>query len=645
MPQSPAARRTAVSIAIAALLALVALAVWWANHADALRPAAPDAPRTAAARPSHAEPHSAEPDPVRDPAAPDAATALVAEAAIDLDHPFAFALDVRIVDAFGLPVPDAEVFLAPPLCGFSRWREATDRRGHAAVQWRGRLREMPVQIAVLAYGVIQPIRQFQVVADEPQHVCLVARGTAQDEKTLQYLRERSYLDLEHDRRRVAYQRERLRRTDDLDLLCGRRLALFSTFDCQNCHEPSLVGTYATLARSGLMTRGLHPHAVFQDLRHAPSPEEAKAEEVARVAELSQRRHTMASDDLRPGEEDAEPGKAMVSGQMRNPDGKPAALVAVAALGEHGELLARTMTNTSGTYRLGPLDPGAVALVAGGGDGGQAQTLQQLLAGDGNRWNADLIASGRLRGVARGENGGVLAGWRVEIDGLRGEWADATTTDESGAFAFTGLTAACEALLWPVDSDLELPVVYGRTALPDGLPIALALDAAVPTRGRLRVHVAWSKQQSLNLDARLCQLDTGRVAQLAALQQDAALELGGLPAGPYQLAIGSPVTGWIDCGVTQIDGRGLWDLGEVVPRRPGTVHVRLPRDVDSFADVEHAFYRRTPAVDVQAAERPLGPDRVSLPAGELVFVWRHPDLHTRLVNVVSDAVVELDLREP
>lgn len=648
-------RRTLV-LGLAAVLAVLAIALFWNGAEPELRPlprqGAKDATATEIAPP---------PSEAGDAAARDIVAASEPPVDIgpvvepDLAHPHELALDLRLVDAFGLPVPGANVFLAPPQCGFSRWPEATDARGQVALRWHARTQEMAVQVAVLAFGVAQPIRQLTVTTYDPSRLTMVVRGKPQDERAIEELRQRSPEDRWRDAQSVK--NDRLRRRDELDVLCGRSLVLFKPLDCTNCHDASRVGTYATLARAGLIVRGVHPFSMFQDLRRdaedAPAvtdqPEAtAKTEDPAPPRKTARERFLERQRDLlaRAPEDAFEPTSAFVLGRVRNPDGSPAALVAVAALDATGGLLQKTLTNTNGAYRLGPLAPGQVSLFAGGDFGGDTSTLKTLVSGDENRWDCDLVRIGALVGRALGENGGVLAGWHVEFEGLRGELADIATTGKDGTFAFSGITAAGQCLLWPADEDLKLPVVHGRTALPDCPPMLFSLDAAVPTRGRLRVHVAWPQRKPLMLDVRVCQLESGRVAQLTPLLQDEGFELGGLCPGPYQVQLGSAATGWVDCGITHVDGRGLWDLGKVAPRAPGSVRVRLPAGVKRLAELDHGFYRRTPAVDVLAAEREDPAGTVLVPAGELVFVWRSAGaVHARSLQVASDATVDLDLREP
>jgi hypothetical protein len=556
----------------------------------------------------------------------------------DLDHPFAFAIELRFIDTHGLPVPDVRVFLAPSLCGFSLWPEASDARGEIHMGWRGRQRSMALQVAVVAHGVLQPMRHFELVADSTRQWTMVVQGKQQDAQALAKMRARTEQGLREDTWRVKLERDqravrqgRLQRSDDLDVLCGRSLLLFQSFHCTNCHTQSQVGVYATLARSGVMSAGLHPFTRFQ------GPREAKRDKVAKASP----KKIVPPTATAAGPTRA--SQAYVVGTVLAADGRPAALVSVACLDARGGLVAQTTTSTAGSYRLGPMAPGAVTLLAGGDQEGDVRTILVVLAGDENQWHCHLIRSGVVAGHARDENGGVLREWRVEFEGLKGEWADLAMTGQDGRFAMAAVARARACVLWAPDGELRRPVVHGRVALPDATPVAFVLDAAAPTRARLRVHPSVANGAAVQVEARVLQIESGRVAPMTPTGFDDTCEIGGLCAGGYRVEVGADTLGWLCCPTVQIDGRGVWDLGSVQLPTPGRVRLRLPDGIP-LSGLEHGFYRRTPDVDVLAAPRTLPDGTLQLPVGDYVLVWRaHEQRHAVALQVDAERVRDVDLR--
>jgi hypothetical protein len=528
-----------------------------------------------------------------------------------LEHPFAYRLDLRLVDAFGLPVPGAMAFAAPPLCGFSLWPQLSDGRGIVRLRWRGRLTRMQLQVVVLVWGVLQPIRVFDLDAERTHSPVMVVRGREQSEEVLERLRQRTPGAVQEDAMKVR--RGRLRRNDELDVVCGRTLLLFRDFDCTSCHEQSRISHYATLARCGVMVPSLHPSAMFADLRQGSLNDEQRRE----------RQHLLDQSEQAPEARAEGPAAhAFVRGTVREASGRPAVQVPVAWLGDDGALRKRTLTGADGRYRLGPVAAGFLTLCAGGGDGGDARVGIVVNDGDDTPCDFHLTRTSVVTGSAHDENGGVLADWRVEYENYQGDWADLAQTHKDGTFAIPSVPGLGQLLLWPGDADLRLPVQYGRAAIPEGAAVAFWLDPAMPTRARLRLRTPSAARAEVlpAVDARLFQLDTARAAMLPALGWDNLFELGGLPAGPYRIEVGAPLCGWIDCGVRHVDGRGLWDMGNVSLPVPGRVRLRTPGGLSSPLASEHACYRRTEAVDI--LEQGLERDNVlTLPPGEHLLLWR------------------------
>lgn len=610
----PALRRSHLVAAVLLLLALAALvrcsldgeAAPPVEPAPAAVPApamSPDAPESLVARAAAVAGDAAE---VAAAAPPDA----------DLTHPFAFELVVAVRDEFGLPVPDAIVFAAPPLCGFARWPEPTDARGRAVLTFRARVRVLSVEVAVIAWGVLQQMRLVRAEADVPARLAIVAQGARQSADVVASVAARTEPELRQAVRAVQWssrrRRGKLQRRDELDVLCGRTQILFQPFVCVDCHERSEVRAYETFARCGPMRPGLHPDASFCDL--------AVAGGAATDAPKPTDRNEGPDLVVRPPGAGAKETTS-VQGVVQRGDGAPAVDVPVAWLDRDGALRRATRTDTRGRFVLEPVAIGALELVAGGSAIGSARGLCVTVPGFPVDWSCTLERTSVVRGEARDAAGDPLVGWRVEFVRAEGDWAAVATTDSAGRFVFNDVPGGGDCLLWPQEGDLRLPVVYGRTALVDATPVVLALDRDQPTRARLVVHAGPPAGFAhVPIEARVQQLDSGRVAALEPLGHEDAFALEGLPAGSYRVELGAPGLGWVETGVVTIDGRGLWDLSRVHFAAPGRVRFRSPTGARSPLAGEHAFYRRTAAADVRVEGRRDEGGDVWFAAGEHVVVW-------------------------
>jgi len=566
---------------------------------------------------------------------------------VDLSHPFPFALDVRVKDRFALPVDDAMVFVAPPSCGFTLWPERTDARGELRVEWSGRGRAMDLQVAVIAWGVLQPIRNVRCEADRTAQVAFAVRGSRQSEEVVASHRALAQKPV-HERavgnwemqRQLRRQRAagRLQREDELDILCGRTQLLFQqVFVCADCHQPGRVQPYSMLARAGTWNVSLHPSSGFHDLRERKL--DPKAEQSRREA----------ADASQPDEDEpparARRARGKVKGVVTDADGNAVSGVPVALLGEGGVVRKQTTTGADGDYVLDALPTGTVDLRAGGGSAGVATAAVMTAPRHATQCNFRLERSSAVRGVVVDADDRRLTQWRVELTRSEGDWASWATTDRDGAFSFSGVPGAAQCLLWPRDQEAALPIVYGDSALVGATPVRLALRHDNPTRARLRVRPVLPEEfDHMNVDARLVQVDTGFVAQVRPFPFERALELTLLPPGPYRLQIGAPGLGWVHYDAIWLDGRGLHDCGSVLLPRPGRVRVRAVEGYASPLDGTHAFYRRTEAVDVRVAAAKVDgfPDVRRLPPDDYVLVWREAegDVRAQAVRVASGLLSEL-----
>lgn len=616
----------------AMLLVLCALIAWCWPGDEAAPPSLPDAPTTgeqlaatvtAVAGDTAVERSmlaAAPPEP--EPSAP-----------VDLEHAFAFELDLRLQDAFGLPVANALVFAAPINCGFSLWPEPANALGMTRLRWRGKEHSMRVHIAVMAWGILQPMRLLSLEAGKPQRLAMAIVGKLQSDDVIDRLQRRSSEDLQWDTWRVRA--GRMKERDELDVLCGRSQFLFQEFHCNNCHDKSRTADYATLSRCGDMRSGLHPQATFCDLNAAAVGDD----------EIGKRQRLLA----RSGEENgqvrnAQRGNCNIYGTVRDSAGERVAGVPIVWLDKSGAVRRRTMSNTSGHYQLDAVDTGTLDVRAGGGDQGEALGTVLTISGLAVEWHPVLTVNSTVRGRAVDETGGVLAGWRVEFERLERDWADVAEVRADGSFVFTAAPGMGQCLLWPEGKQLGLPVVFDQLALPEGPPVVMALDVHRPTRARLRLRpVLPANARWAQVETRVTQLETGRTTRMRPSGRDEVFEVDGLAPGAYLIEVGAPVLGWADARTVDVDGRGLWDLGPVALPPPGRVRIVTTGEQKSPLRQEHAFCRRTPQLDVQEAYRSGDDGTLLLAAGEHILLWRDQHgLHSVAFSLVSGGLTEIQI---
>ena len=623
--------------AVALLLVALGLWVWWSWAGDEMPP--PIVEEVASGEPMPTAPlvvgadierqatfEYSEPEPIDFGDEP---------ADAELDHPHAFSLQVHVRGPFGLPVDDAQVFVAPELAGFSLWPEDT-HAGRVQVRWRGRERVMQMQVAVMAWGVLQPMRSITVEADVVAHIAFQATGKQQSLASLTRLAEVSERELQRDYREVMRaQRQRRQRLDHLDMTCGRTMVMFKFYRCIECHEETEVAAYAPIARSGTMVPGLHPGSRFEDLReHGLRGKQLEDRKKALRDQLERR----GLDDLKGREGQV----AQLTGRVVAKDGQVAAGVPVAWIGEEGAVLRATTTDSRGRYELGPVPGGNLRLVAGGGPLGAVDALVQVAPTGTTVWNFDLLTDRFVAGRVLDEGGDPLRNWRVELVRDISGWAMLTHTDKDGGFAAYGVPGPVQCLVWPQEKTSAFPVIFGLEALVDASMLQLRLRSDHPIRGRLRARASLPPgYEQARIDARVTQLETGRVAQMDAFGFRNEFVAEPLAPGKYRVQFGAPGFGW---AVREefVDGRGLWDLGDLYLPAAGKVRLqRLPGAPDVLADA-HAFYRRTPAVDVRV-EYDLQDGVVVLPPGRHVLVWRTTgEVRAREFEVISGAVIDVPI---
>ncbi|MCB9877157.1 MAG: carboxypeptidase regulatory-like domain-containing protein [Planctomycetes bacterium] len=633
-------RTIATRVLSGALLVLLTAIWWWSSAGDEepqaptpavidARPSPPTAPEQGAGveRTMLAEEPPRAPEPTSPPP-PD----------VDLDHAWQHQLALRFVDRYGLPVPDATAYVAPPGCALARWPDPTDARGELIITFAAKQRTVQLSLTAMAWGETQAVQRFECDAEHPAERTLVLRGKAQTQDALEHVRRRDLRDLQRDASRVQEDSRRSDRAsrDELDILCGRSQFLFRMFECVMCHDQSRLQRHAALAQAPTAATQLHPHARFWEpvatvgalelaMQRERRPPEPEAEAAARQRRLP-------------------PRGTQLWGSVRDARGKPAADQPVVALAADGAVLHRTLTDARGRYRIDGLQPGPVRLAAGGAEQGRTETVLEI-AGERQSWDCRLELQSVVRGVVRDPQGQPLVGWLVEFERDDGRHADLTATDADGRFLFPDAFGQGTCRLWRGDGSDALPVRYGAVALPDSTPLPFDLAAGVPVRARLRVSPLLPPRYGrATVDVRVTQLETGCSAPMPPLNVDDAFEIEGLPPGPYLVEFGVPVLGIVETGPVHVDGRGLWDLGRISLAAPGRVHVVPATGEPSPLDGEFAFYHRTDAFDVRATTRQLSDDLHEIRAGHHLLLWR-ADGVVRAVEFDVQAGITTTLRVP
>lgn len=637
LPHELVLRRRLLRLSVLLVLGLVGYCVW--PHTEMPRPPAPLGPKVAKGV-AKAQGEQANPAPV-----PIQRSAEAPQEQADLSLPIEFRLLVQVVDPFGLPQPDAHVFVAPPQCGFALAPDPTDELGQVVLKLHGRTTKLSLWLAVMAHGVIEPLRFVELTADATTHIVLPARGELQDTTELERMLDagaaavdlhawlqllRSQAALEQHAAGDPLKRGRLDRRDPLDFTCGRSLSLFRNLDCSGCHQDNRTASFAALQWARALLPRTGSVSPFADLRTAPpSDEEMASRRKALQVPTEEERQRMllaATGADRTG---------MVEGRVRDAQDREAGFVPVAWVDVHGRLRARTLTDEFGWYRLLLPAGERCGLVCNGQGHGQGFATAVAVGGGLVRCDLRLLAKGLVQGTARDVRGDPLVKWRVELDGgIHG--TGLTTTQENGSFTFAQLGAPARLLLWPLEADLRLPVSQSELVLPDSPPVTLRLTEASPARARLRLRaILPAGHERARVEMRVLQESTGRGAHLVHNGIDDAFELQGLTAGHYRGEIGAQGLGWIPFGPVYLDGRGLWDFGSFAFPRPGRLRLQVAEGTTSPLQLPHAIWRRGEAVDVAVDARPVGEDAVSLPPGRYALAYAENGvMQTREFTIVT-----------
>jgi len=551
----------------------------------------------------------------------------------DLSLPHAFELEVRVTDAFGLPVPDAHLFAAPPECAFGLVPTPTDARGYVQFSCRGRRPELRLWIAVLARGVIEAMQVVALDSSQPAVVAVLARGEIRESTELEKLMAAGmteealarFRERQQQRRQelgpgseTLIRRGKLRRRDGYDMICGRSILLFDGMACLTCHDPARVQAYHPFEFARDLSVGMHGATPFADLRRSrPNADER----TQRERRLAVRKAPDAEEWQRRLARRTEQDLGRVHGQIRTPDGDSPGIVPIAWVDERGALRFRAMTDAAGRYGIELPAGNAHRLIAGGGGDGRASTYVVPVTGLDVEQDFTLERTLEIRGIATDEHGAPLSDWRVTFFNEHEPRAAMALTRDDGSFLVLPIGVAGRCLLWPRDPDLWLPVLATHVDSSNGRRLKLQLPAEPPTRAHLRLRAGLPPGfVAAAVEMRLLQVDTGFATHLIRTGFDEAFELEALPAGPYRGEVGAPGLGWVTFGPLFLDGRGLWDCGTVYLPAPGRLVLEVAQGSKSPLAGEFAFYRQTRDVDIEVPVHIADDGSVSLPGGRYALLW-------------------------
>ena len=544
----------------------------------------------------------------------------------DLVHPFEFDLQVEVIDRDGLPVPNAQLHVAPAGCSLDKYMQVTGEDGAVHVQFRGK---KPAMEIVLAVEGQRSLRRLVVQSGAPRRIVLEGQNQQQGQVHVSFT--------------IAGGKGstgRLLTTDGFKLRLDNASA---TTDLATRELAELVNRRSTL--SDLMVRqGLHPHACFADALLSPPQHDTESNTDVEVSgqtlfftrSLGVESFAIVDGSLTARDSETkgdEPPPTILEGLVYGEDGKPVPHCTVAWGTDSDRPQGRMQTDDQGAFRFDSVTAGWLELRAGGGDGGLRHARVLIAAGKTTHWETRLERQARIVGKAIDQDGKPLAGWRVELVGAGGPYFDACTVHEDGSFELPNHPGGPGTLLlWHRNRAAKLPVLVEPTVLPDNGEVLLRLhkDAAA---SQMQIEpVLPDGMHGVAAEVRVWQEETDRGASMEKAENSNLYSLANLPAGWYHVEIGATALGWIDAGRHWVDGKGLTNLGRVQLPQPGKLHITRAASRSSTDEPPASeIYLRRPDCDVRAEDtKAITADELPLPAGDYWFLWRDADQALRHV---------------
>jgi RNA polymerase sigma factor (sigma-70 family) len=241
-----------------------------------------------------------------------------------------------------------------------------------------------------------------------------------------------------------------------------------------------------------------------------------------------------------------PDLATVRGRITNADRSPAANVPVALRTRNASVWTVATSDSNGAYELRALAEGDALLAIGGGDAARVSARLGVAAGTTHTFDAELERGLELRGKLVDSAGEPLSGWRVEIEAVDGELADATVSDERGGFAIPNLpSGALKVYVAPTRGVAHAPalMVSDRAHAGELEVVFTAAARANEPFGGLRVRAPNGEAPGRIESARAWRLDSWRGVAGDVIPpensgsiagQTPSIEFSRLTAGAYRI---------------------------------------------------------------------------------------------------------------
>lgn len=454
-----------------------------------------------------------------------------------LAHPYTLGLEVRLVDATGLPIPQRSLQWAARGCTLEDFGEATDADGIARRQW-------PARAAV-----------GQVVLADP--LGLLHRITVQ-----------------HGVERKVT----LGGRSVPEATGGLHLSVRSSRGAASGSQPVLL-TGIPFVRdfdtpSTAPDAQLHPFSVFRTAA-------AAARRLAGVEFITETSVWFSISsmgiDLTEHLPAAAPPPIHLAGTVFGEDGKPVANAPVTLLHGGPESAQHSTTDEQGQFRFEKLAAGEYTVRAGGDRDGLG-TVTTTLASGTTTVAVHLQTGTTVRGVATTGLGKPFAHALLMWLADDRAWWDLTSADEHGRFQFANLPdGRGTVLLLPPAQNVDLPLAVQANVLANAGELVLAHDPA--QTGMLRLELPdWVTATGEEVAVRLWNDDLGLGIQLGrqlgAPQTPNVWTAENLASGWYRLEVLVPSLGCIDLGRQWLEPAGKLEFSNVQLPPPVSVELRL-----------------------------------------------------------------------
>jgi hypothetical protein len=508
-----------------------------------------------------------------------------------LVHPYAYELEVRVIDPLGLPVERHTVKLCPIGCTRNLADVGTDADGRAVIRWHGRTARMTVEVE----DPRGQARRIAIQSGNPSRLLLLGRASEQGPEL-----------------RIS--------------VGGREVRYLSGLPLVSFFGPGQAG-------QGQMRSGLHPFARFSDpsAMTAQPPAEAQTTEVVINLGEALRMNsitftpTVATEGNSASGAATLPAAAAIAGTVLAADGSACRDVPVVLLGSGPQPLQRTATDEHGAFRFENCVAGDFTVRAGGDRDGLAVTPVVVTTGT-TPISLQLHPGAAVRGRALATDGTPCTDCTIEWRSLDGSWVDSTTTDRDGAFVLANLPGGPGTVqLLPPGRASQQPRAVMASVLPDNGELILRVPVSPGSTLQLQPFRVDDLAERPVL--RVWNIDTGLGTRIQAPDEGDVWKLADLPAGFYDLDAWVPGAGHRMLGRHWLDGTAPVDLGRVELPRGGTVHFSIAADAlptDEAQRVLELVSLRTDA-DVFVALEEIPNDRVvHLPADDHAVLYRHAD---------------------